>query len=194
MMQPFGAGEMPPPLRNIRIRVSSDGQVVETRTRDDGSFLASGIAPGFVEVTAALGPELTIVERPTYKPHVCDGERTNVHLRAAVNGRVRGRIISATGGSVEKVQLHLRVARDNRHAVSSPHDRQFGTTAREDGTFEFSGVSGGTYLLSASAANSDGKSHRITYFRGTDDVDAATPIDVGKATLHEGFDFVVRTE
>ncbi len=193
MMQPLGGGEMPP-LPNIRIRVSSGGQVVETRTREDGSFLASGVGPGFVEVTAALGPGLTIVERPTSKQHVCDGERTNVHLRAAVNGRVRGRIISATGDSLGNVQLHLRVARDNRHAVPSPHDRQFGTTAREDGTFEFSGVSAGTYLLSAWVPKPDGKSHSVTYFRGTDDLDAATPIDVGKATLHEGFDFIVSTE
>ena len=42
--------------------------------------------------------------------------------------------------------------------------------------------------------NPDGKSHTVTYFRGTDDVEAATPIDVGKATLHEGFDFIVRTQ
>jgi hypothetical protein len=193
MMHSPGGGEMPAPLPNIRIRVSSGGRVVETMTRDDGSFLASGVGPGFVEVTAALSPDLTIVERPTYKQHVCDSERTNVHLRAAVNGRVRGRIISATGDSLGNVALHLRVARDNRHAVYS-HDRQFGTTARQDGTFEFSGVSAGTYLLSAWVPKPDGKSHSVTYFRGTDDLDAATPIDVGKATLHEGFDFIVRTE
>jgi len=187
-------GGMSPPLGGIRIRLSSGGQVVETTTREDGSFLASGIAPGNLDITAALSPDLTIVEGLTNKLHVCDGGYTTVHLRAAVNGRVRGRIISSTGGSLDNVRLQLRVARDNRRAVSSPHDAQFGTTARTDGTFEFSGVSAGTYLLSASVPKSDGKSRIVTYFRGTDDVDAATPIDVGKATLHEGFDFIVRTE
>ena len=192
-MHSFGDGVMPPPLSGIRVRLSSGGHIVETVTREDGSFFASGVAPGDLEITAALSPDLTIVEGATRKLHVCDGGYTTVDLRAAVNGRVRGRIISSTGGALDNVSLNLRVARDDRRAVYS-HDRQFGTKARADGSFEFSGVSAGTYLLSAWAPKSDGKSHSVTYFRGTDDLDAATPIDVGKATLHEGFDFIVRTE
>jgi len=192
-MHSFGDG-LPPPLPEVRIRLSSGGQVVETTTREDGTFFVSGVAPGDLDITAALSSDLTIVDTPTRKLHVCDGDYTTVHLRAAVNGRVRGRIISSTGVSLDNVRLQLRVARDNRRVPNSPHDAQFGTTARADGTFEFSGVSAGTYLLSASVPKSDGKSHSVTYFRGTDDVDSATPIDVGRATLDEGFDFIVRTE
>lgn len=192
-MHSFGDGGMPPPLPGIRIRLSSGGQVVETVTRDDGRFFASGVAPGDLDITAALDPDLTIVEGLGRTLHVCDGGYTTVNLRAAVNGRVRGRIVSATGGALDNVNLNLRVARDNRRAVYS-HDSQFSTKARADGSFEFSGVSAGTYLLSAWVPKSDGKSRLVTYFRGTDDVDAATPIDVGKATLHEGFDFIVITE
>ena len=190
-MHSFGDGVRPPPLRGIRIRLSSRGQVVETVTREDGSFFASGVAPGYLEITAALSPDLTIVEGLTRKLYVCDGGHTTVDLRAAVNGRVRGRIISSTGGALDNVNLNLRVARDGAVYL---FDREFSTKARADGSFEFSGVSAGTYLLSAWVPNSDGRSHSVTYFPGTDDLDAATPIDVGKATLHEGFDFIVRTE
>jgi hypothetical protein len=191
-MHSFGNG-MPPALGDVRIFVSSGGQVVETTTREDGSFVASGISPGYLDVTAALTPDLTLVDRPTHKPFVRAGGCVMVHLRARVNGRVRGRIISSTGVSLNNVELQLRVARDNRRSVNS-HDPQFGTTARADGTFEFSGVSAGSYFLSASVQNSDGRSRSVTYFPGTDDLDAAIPIDVGKATLHEGFDFVIKTE
>jgi hypothetical protein len=192
-MHSFGSG-LRPPLGGVRILVSSGTQVVETMTREDGGFVASGISPGYLDITAALSSDLTLVERLTRKPFVREGGCTIVGLHAAVNGRVRGRIVSAQGVSLDTVQLELRVAHADRRMFGS-HDPRFSTTARVDGTFEFSGVSAGTYLLHAWVKPSDsGKLRTVTYYPGTDDVDAATPITVGKATLHDGFDFVVRTE
>lgn len=191
-MHSFGDGR-PPALSDVRIFVSSGGQVVETTTREDGSFVASGISPGELDITAALTPDLTLVDRPTHKPHVRNGGCVIVNLQARVNGRVRGRIISSTGVSLDTVELQLRVARENRRTIGS-HDPRFDTTARADGTFEFTGVSAGSYFLSAWIQKPVGTSRDVTYFPGTNDLDAAIPIVVGKATLHEGFDFIVKTE
>ena len=191
-MQSFGGG-MPPAIPGVRIRVASGGHVVETTTREDGSFIASGIAAGYLDITAVLAPDLTLVDPPTRKPFVRDGGCTIVGLSAAVNGRVRGRIIRSGGAGLDTVQLQLNFARADRR-MFSPHDPRFSTTAHADGRFEFSGVSAGTYFLSASVQQSDGKSRNVTYFPGTDDLDAATPIVVGNATQHDGLDFVIRTE
>jgi hypothetical protein len=193
-MHSFGGG-LPPPLGGVRILISSGTQVVETTTREDGGFAASGISPGSFDITAALSPDMTLVDRPTRKPTVREGGCTTVGLRAAVNGRVRGRILGAHDVPLDTVQLQLRVAHADRRTFGS-HEPQFSTTARTDGTFEFVGVSAGTYLLNAWVKQADGGQSRTlaTYYPGTDDVDAATPIVVGRATQHDGFDFVVRAQ
>jgi hypothetical protein len=191
-MHSFGDG-LPPPLGGVRIIVSSGTQVVETVTREDGGFVATGIKPGYLDITAALSSDLTLVSRPTHKISVRDGGCTAVTLSAAVNGRVRGRIFSAQGVALDGVQIELRFARDDG-LMSGSHDPHFNTIARADGTFEFSGVAPGRYLLSAWVRAPDGPQALTTYYPGTGYRDAATPIVVGKGTLHEGFDFVVSTQ
>ena len=191
-MRSFGGPT--PPLGGVRIFVSSGTQIVETTTREDGGFVASGISPGYLDITAALSPDMTLVNRPTRKPFVREGGCTIVGLSAAVNGRVRGRILGTHDVPLDGVELQLRMAHADRRRSGS-HDPRFSTTARADGTYEFVGVSAGTYLLSASVKQTDARQSRTvaTYYPGTGDVDAATPIVVGRATEHDGFDFVVDT-
>lgn len=111
-----------------------------------------------------------------------------------MNGRVRGRILGTHDVPLDTVQLHLNLAHANRR-MSGSHDPRFSTTARADGTFEFVGVSAGTYLLSAWKQTDRGRSRTVpTYYPGTDDIDVTTPVVVGRATQHDGFDFVVRTQ
>lgn len=192
-MHSFGGG-MPPALAGIRIRISSGTQVVETITREDGGFVASGINPGELDIAAELSPDLTLVDPPTRGLSVREGGCTVVGLRAAVNGRVRGRILGTHDVPLDTVHLELRVAHADRRMFVT-HEPRYSTTARADGTFEFAGVSAGTYFLHAWVKQTDGTQLRtVSYYPGTDDVDAATPIVVGKATLHDGFDFVVRTQ
>jgi hypothetical protein len=188
-------GGLPPALAGVRVRVSSGGQGVEATTREDGGFVASGLPAGELEIKPALSSDLTVVNQYPRKVVVRAGGCATVELRAAVNGRVRGRIFTAPDVSLDTVKLALRVMHVNRRTFGS-HDAVFGTSARADGTFEFSGVSPGTYLLSASVQENSGGATGIgvTYYPGTDDVDAATPVVVGKATEHDGFDFVVRTQ
>ena len=193
-MHSFGDG-VPPALGGVSVLVSSGGQVVETTTREDGGFVASGLRAGTLEIKPALASELTIVPETAQTVSVPEGGCAHVELRAAINGRVRGRIVSATGAALDTVHLRLSFVRADRRMWGS-HDPHFETRARADGSFEFSGVSAGDYLLSASVEKmEDGKTRRVaTYYPGTDDLDAATPLTVGKATLHDGFDFVVRME
>jgi hypothetical protein len=181
-MHSFGSGR-PPALAGVRVLVSSGAQVVAATTREDGGFVAYGLQEGEIEITPVLSPDLTIVSKYPQKVLVRKGGCATVGFSAALNGRVRGRIVTATGAALNTVQLTLGTMHADRR-TSGSHDAVFRTSARPDGTFEFSGVSAGTYLLSA------GK----TFFPGTDDIDAATPIVVGKATQHDGFDFVVRSE
>ena len=187
-------GELGPPVRGVRILVSSGSQVVETTTREDGSFAVFGVPSGRLEIKPALAQDLTIVDPSKSTVDIREGGCTTVDLRAALNGRVRGRIVGAAGVPLENVKLLLRIpSRDGR--LPSPHSAQVGTSARADGTFEFLGVPPGTYLLTAWFQPVDGgKTRMMTYFPGTANEDAATPIVVGKATLHDGFDFVLRTE
>jgi hypothetical protein len=70
------------------------------------------------------------------------------------------------------------------------------TRPNDDGTFEFFGVFPGSYFLFARLEKiTDGKRRYFTtYFPGTPDLAHAQPIIVGKATGHDGFDFLVTTE
>jgi hypothetical protein len=182
-------------LGGVRVIVSSGAQVVEATTREDGSFVATGLHAGEIDVRPVLSPDLTIVNKYPQKVLAREGRCAIVDLSAAVNGRVRGRIFTTTDVSLNTVQLTLSTLHADRR-MSGSHDAVFRTSARPDGTFEFSGVSAGTYLLSARVQNIDGGRSPVgtTFFPGTDDVEAATPVVVGKATQHHGFDFVVRTE
>lgn len=192
-MHSFGSGPRAA-LGGIRVLVSSGAQVVEATTREDGGFVASGLHAGEIEIRPVLSPDLTIVDKYPQKVLIREGGCATVGFSAAMNGRVRGRIFT-TDVSLNTVQLTLSTMHADRR-MSGSHDAVFRTSARPDGTFEFSGVSAGTYLLSARVQNIEGGRSPVgtTFFPGTDDVEAATPVVVGKATQHDGFDFVVRTE
>jgi hypothetical protein len=193
-MHSFGGGPREA-LGGVRVLVSSGARVLEATTHEDGGFVASGLDAGEIEIRPVLSPDLTIVYRDPQKVLVRKGGCATVQLNAAVNGRVRGRIFIATGVSLDTVKLTLRIMHADRRMAGS-HDAVFTTSAQQDGTFELSGVSAGTYLLTARVQNINGDRTPVgtTFFPGTDDVEAATPIVVGKATQHDGFDFVVRTE
>lgn len=88
---------------------------------------------------------------------------------------MRGRIFTATGVSLNTGQLTLGTMHADRR-IGGSHDAVYRTSARVQNI------------------NGDRSHVGTTFFAGTDDVEAATPIVVGKATQHDAFDFVVRTE
>ena len=190
----FGGGGREP-ISGVRVLVSSGTQVVETTTRDDGGFVASGLRPGEIEIRPVLDADLTVVNETSQTVTIPTGACANVNLYVGVNGRVRGRILGPSSALLRTMTLTLYTAREDRRIPRSDGVR-VQARAREDGSFEFIGVPPGSYSLSASFERMDLDKWRTitTYYPGTDDIDAAIPIVVGKATQHDGFDFIVRTE
>jgi hypothetical protein len=187
------------PLGGIRMTVSSGSHVSETTTRADGSFIVSGIPSGHLEIKPLLRDDLTVVNRSSLTFDAVDGGCTAVNLGVALNGRVRGRVMSATGTSLEEVELVLRTARrpdSNGQFTSYSHDPSTTIRPNPDGTYEFFGISPGSYFLSATNRQvKNGKErYDVTFYPGTSDIADAREIVVGRATVHDGFDFLVKTE
>jgi hypothetical protein len=103
------------------------------------------------------------------------------------------------GTSLEGVELFLDggISSAGPGLISMTHHApRSNVRPNEDGTFEFSAVFPGSYVLYARLERmTDGKTRYLTtYFPGTPDLASARPIVVGRATLHDGFDFQVTTE
>lgn len=183
------------PLGDVRIRVSSGQRVVETVTGNDGSFFVSGLLFfGRVEVRPLLPKDLTVVNKSASTIEIREGGCKTVYLTAALNGRLRGRILGVSGTSLDGVQLVLQGV--DSSGRSGSHQPRTSVRPNGDGTFEFSGQIPGSYVLSAWVVRVENgkKRHLTTYFPGTPDRSAAVPIVIGKATQHAGFDFLVITE
>jgi hypothetical protein len=182
--------------------VSSSGHEAETVTKEDGSFAFFGIPPGRIEIKPNLPANLTVFNKSAATIDVRDGTCRQVYLSAAVNGRVRGRIISASNRAIKNATIRLSSIDPTQFRLnpsvhrSVSHTPRLNVAAAADGSFEFFGVPAGTYLLIATVPKMvDGKETTLTtYYPGTPDQSAAVPVTVGHATEHHGFDFVVRME
>lgn len=183
------------PLERIRIQVASEVGVAETTTGEDGSYAVTAVSSGRLEIRPLLPADLTIVNKSALTTTVRNGGCHVVQLTAAPNGRVRGRIFSATGMSLDGADLWLHEIRSDG-SMGGSHSARSNTHPGDNGTFEFSGVFPGSYILMARFPRTvDGKTqYSITYFPGTPDLAGARPIVVGRATMHDGFDFLVTTE
>jgi len=182
------------PMGGTRIIVSSDGHPLDVITVEDGTFTVSGLQPGRVEIRPLLPEDLTVLNRSSLSFDVGEGGCRTAELKVELNGRIRGRVISATSTPLEDVEVVLQAAPDGVSSVSSSDDR---TTIKPnaDGTYEFFGQRPGSYFLSTQVRVEDGKNrYSVTYYPGTNDITQALPIVIGHATLHEGFDFLVKTE
>ena len=187
------------PLAGVRIEVRAGTGVRETITREDGSFTASGIESGRVTIKPFLNDDLGVVNASALTFQIVERGCKTVRLTAALNGRLSGRIISATGKSLAFVEVNLQQVDLQRLAGGLWFDRNLPRTSvrpSEDGTFQFSGQIPGSYLLSAYVETVvDGKvRHVTTFYPGTPDPTTAAPITIGRATQHDGFDFFVMNE
>jgi hypothetical protein len=187
------------PLAGVRIEVRGGIGVRETITREDGSFTASGIESGRVTIKPFLNDDLGVVNASALTFQIVERGCKTVRLTAALNGRLSGRIISATGKSLAFVEVSLQQVDLQRLAGGLWFDRNLPRTSvrpSEDGTFQFSGQIPGSYLLSAYVETVvDGKvRHVTTFYPGTPDALTAAPITIGRATQYDGFDFFVMTD
>jgi len=186
-------------LGGIRMTVSSGSHMSETTTREDGSFTVSAIPSGHLEIKPLLRDDLTVVNRSSLTFDVVDGGCNVVNFAVALNGRVRGRVMSATGTSLEGVELVLGPARrPDRDGNFTHYSEDRITTIRPnpDGTYEFFGQTPGSYFLSARHVRMENGKERydVTFYPGTSNIADAREIVVGRATVHEGVDFLVKTE
>jgi hypothetical protein len=127
------------PLTGTQIAVSSGTHVVETMTRPDGSFIVSGIETGRLEIRPLLHDDLAVVNKSALTLQIGEGGCKSVNLTAGQNGRLRGRIFSATGTSLNGVTLALQGV-DSSGRMGGSHSPRISVRPNEDGTFAFSGV------------------------------------------------------
>ena len=204
-MQNFGDGvssSWATEFRGTRIVVSSGAREVETAIAENGRFELRGLPPGRLHIRADLPRDLTLTSASKTTIDLPKGGCAEVRLTVNLNGRVRGRITTAAP-QFKHVKLVLQgVSLDQLrtlspgHAASSSHSPRVESALNENGTFELYGAPPGWYVLSASVqVMTDGKErHVATYYPGTPHMGYATPIEIGRATVHEGFDFVVAAE
>lgn len=189
---PHADGEPGTPLAGVKIQVSTAGSVIETITKDDGSFVVSGVPAGRVELNPLVPERLTVAERYSLIREVRGGGCVQWFVRAALNGRVRGRVFREDGRPLPHVQVDL-IPVDPKQARVAAARQIGGVRTNEYGEFEFSGQPPGAYWLgiNLSRAPTSGVPYPATFFPGTTNPDGAEPIVIGQGTEHNGLDFVV---
>jgi hypothetical protein len=184
---PNGPGQ---PMGGVKIRFSSGAHMVEVMTRDDGTFVVTGLPAGTLEIEPSLPEHLTIRERSSLKRELLEGGCVSLYLQAVLNGRLRGTVFGERGIPLSRGEVNL-IAVDPRRAETSRS--RFDTRTNEYGEFEFSGLPPGNYWLGVNLLQSSniGPGHPPTYFPGTTDRNAAIPISVGQATEQDGLSFSI---
>ena len=177
----------PTPLGGVVLRVSLDDQHIETTTAADGTFMLVGVPPGQLRVEPVLPEHLMLP--PHSNRGVTRGGCLTIHMRAAFNGRIRGRVQLDSG---EPFRGFVDVVGDEpnlRHFTSSP------VRTNDRGEFAFSGLGPGRYVVGVNVAHQPTASapFRPTYFPGTTDRTQATPIFVGEGTEHTELEWVVNS-
>ena len=172
------------PLSGVLLRISLDDHQMETLTDADGAFMLAGLPPGRLTIEPALPEHLTL------PPQTTGGESRGgcleVHMRAAFNGRIRGRVLLDSGKPFRGIVDLVR----HGHARHLPNST---ASTNDSGEFAFSAVPPGNYLLGINALRgpSSASPFRPTYFPGTTDRSLALPVVVGLGTEHAELEWVV---
>jgi hypothetical protein len=177
--------QRPLPLSDVVLRVSLEDQHIETVTAADGTFILVGVPPGQLRVEPVL-PEHLILP-PQSNGGVTRGGCLTIHLRATLNGRIRGRVLLDSGEPFRGLVDVLGDEPDLRHFTTSP------VRTNERGEFAFSGLKPGRYVVGVNIARQPTTSSpfRPTYFPGTTDRLEAMPIVVGEGTEQTNLEWIV---
>ena len=156
-------------LRGTRVAVSSGSWHAEALTDDEGRFALTGIPSGRLSIRPLLPADMVVIDRASSSLEAREGGCQVVRLQASLNGRVRGRIINAPAIALDAVALSLDAGISSAGpglVNMTDHAPRSDTRPNPDGTFEFAGVSPGSYVLSATYTKGTGSMpHRlVTYF------------------------------
>jgi hypothetical protein len=184
-----GDPDTPAAAGGLAVRIASTGFMLNTSTDADGVFLVTGVPSGQISATPSLPNGLALVSEKSATSVLTEGGCVALHLRATLNGRIRGRVVGAGGTPSAALSVQL---------VSSAagwQGRHYSTTTNDRGEFEFRAIPPGSYFVGHELIRSDlvpvGGFPPMTYYPGTPDRAGAIPIVVGNATQHDGFDFTV---
>jgi hypothetical protein len=178
-------------VADLSVRVQAPGFVLDVSTDSQGVFMATEVPSGPVTIKSALDDRFTIVQG-SMSGAVPEGGCVPLTLRAALNGRIRGKVTGRDGKPSAGVLLQLSVSNDvHRFGIQD----RFQTRTSGSGEFEFRALPPGQYLLGHNLyPESDiGPVPKgpPMFYPGTSDRAAAVPIVVGEGTEHTGLDFVV---
>ena len=182
-------------LGGLSVRLTSPGYISDIATEADGIFIASGVPAGPLTITPLLPERLRVVNQSALAVTVADGGCVPVRLRAALDGRVSGRVVGRDGRPKAHIKVQLQWLDRRGDYVAIPE--RFTVSTDERGGFEFRAIPPGTFLLGHNLFSESDIVVRTpsdvvvpaTFFPGTTNRAAAIPIVVGNATRHDGLDF-----
>ena len=170
------------PLGGIPVRLKVNDTVFTGTTRANGTFSFTGVPPGLMTLEPLLPDGLTIGSHVTHENY--GAGCIPVHLRAKLNGRIRGRILDEQGRPVSQQRVVLQ-------PFQSTNAYHADARTNEDGEFEIASVAPGTYVLGVNLMDPPRCSlpYPPIFHPGTTARADATLIVVGRGTVHDGFDW-----
>ena len=175
------------PQRGLGVTIEGGQQRNEYKTNAKGLVHLEGLSPGKYKVTLSLPPGLMVPE-PMQEIDVADRGCANIHYYVQTDGRLSGRVISATGFPVANAQIYLSEADKGRY-------QGYGDFAQTDekGNYSFRRIPPGRYVL---AIRYDGKTDQtspfpLTYFPGTPNKADAQVVAFTEGQSIEQFDLTM---
>jgi hypothetical protein len=196
---PSDPGGAMSPAAGVSVRVQAPGFTFDTTTDSQGIFMMTEVPSGPVTIEPALHERFTIING-SLSGSVEEGGCVPFTLGAALNGRIRGKVVGRDGKPSAGLPLQLLSLGDDYTRFFPFRDR-LQTRANAKGEFEFRGLPPGEYLLGHNLyPESDviiiengiaPVTRPPTFYPGTSNRAAAVPIVVGEGTLRSGVDFAL---
>jgi hypothetical protein len=184
---------------DVPVRVQAPGFVLDTTTDAQGIFMVTEVPSGPVTLTPVLHERFTIVNG-SLSGTVEEGGCAPFTLRAAFNGRIRGRVVARDGKPSAGLPLQVLPLGDD-YARFFPFRDQLKTSTSANGEFEFRGLPPGEYVLGHNLyPESDviliengiaSVKRPPTFYPGTSNRANAIAIVVGEGTQRSGVDFAL---
>ena len=186
------------PLKDIRVSlVDTNDERREVVTDSEGRYEFRRVATGTYQLRAEI-PSYLSYQEETLK--VTNRACIPLDIHVTNKGRIAGRVLDLDGKTVADVAVTLVSADAKReHILAEGKDRSFGPTvySNRDGTYSFSQLMPGRYLLIVNGADRMSPVSEILralprlFYPGVTDLGAATVIVLTNDQKSEPYDFVL---